>query len=66
MHLGLGLRLGYARLARKENTGADDVLWCGIDCPENPGALELHEVFHKKVREHRKAWEDGGGVGCSG
>ena len=30
--------------------------------PENPGAWELHEVFHKKVREQRKAWEDGGEV----
>ena len=36
--------------------------WCGIDCPENPSAWELHEAFDKKVREQRKAWEDGGEV----
>ena len=61
VHLGLfiGLGLGYARLARKVNTGADDD-WCGIDCPENLALGSCTKVFHKKVREHRNAWEDGG------
>ena len=33
---------------------------CGVDCPANPGAWELHGVFHKKLRKTRKAREDGG------
>ena len=33
---------------------------CGEDCPANPGAWELHGVFHKKLRKQRKEWEDGG------
>ena len=49
-------------MARKVNKGADDALVRHRLCPENPGAWELHEVFHKKVREQRKVWEDGGGV----
>ena len=33
---------------------------CGEDCPANPGAWELHGVFHKRVRKLRKLQEDGG------
>ena len=33
---------------------------CGVDCPANPGAWELHGVFHKKLRKERKMAEDGG------
>ena len=33
---------------------------CGINCPANPGAWELHGAFHKKVRRQRKRNEDGG------
>ena len=33
---------------------------CGVDCPANPGAWDLHGVFHKKLRKQRKGWEDGG------
>ena len=33
---------------------------CGMDCPANPGAWELHGVFHKKLRKDRKRHEDGG------
>ena len=33
---------------------------CGEDCPANPGAWQLHGVFHKKVRKQRKMHEDGG------
>eukprot|EP00964_Phaeocystis_antarctica_P113388 scaffold77428_cov57-Phaeocystis_antarctica.AAC.1 len=33
---------------------------CGVNCPANPGAWELHGAFHKKVRKDRKTWEDGG------
>ena len=33
---------------------------CGVNCPANPLAWELHGVFHKKVRKDRKAREDGG------
>ena len=33
---------------------------CGMDCPANPGAWELHGVFHKKLRKQRKRQEDGG------
>ena len=33
---------------------------CGMDCPVNPGAWELHGVFHKKLRKQRKSQEDGG------
>ena len=35
---------------------------CGKNCPANPGAWELHGVFHKKVRKQRKAQEDGGAM----
>ena len=35
---------------------------CGRNCPANPGAWELHGVFHKKVRQRWKAMEDGGAV----
>ena len=34
--------------------------FCGKNCPANPGAGKLHGVFHKKVRNERKAREDGG------
>ena len=33
---------------------------CGVNCPANPGAWVLHGAFHKKLRKHRKAREDGG------
>jgi tetratricopeptide (TPR) repeat protein len=33
---------------------------CSTDCPGNPGAWELHGVFHKKLRKERKSQEDGG------
>ena len=33
---------------------------CGVNCPANPGAWQLHGAFHKKVRKQRKMWEDGG------
>eukprot|EP00964_Phaeocystis_antarctica_P148469 scaffold115333_cov57-Phaeocystis_antarctica.AAC.2 len=33
---------------------------CGVNCPANPGAWELHGVFHKKVRKQRKTNGDGG------
>ena len=33
---------------------------CGEDCPANPGAWQLHGVFHKRVRKQRKNTEDGG------
>jgi len=33
---------------------------CGMDCPANPGALELHGLFHKKLRKQMKKQEDGG------
>eukprot|EP00964_Phaeocystis_antarctica_P020248 scaffold11175_cov63-Phaeocystis_antarctica.AAC.4 len=33
---------------------------CGVNCPANPGAWELHGVFHKKLRKQRKRWADGG------
>ena len=33
---------------------------CGDDCPANPGAWQLHGVFHKKLRKERKLRVDGG------
>ena len=35
---------------------------CGMDCPGNPGAWELHGVFHKKLRKQMKRNEDGGAM----
>eukprot|EP00964_Phaeocystis_antarctica_P000929 scaffold533_cov60-Phaeocystis_antarctica.AAC.1 len=35
---------------------------CGKNCPANPGAWQLHGVFHKKLRKHRRAWKDGGAL----
>ena len=35
---------------------------CGKNCPANPGAWELHGVFHKKLRKQRKRNEDGGAM----
>eukprot|EP00964_Phaeocystis_antarctica_P162263 scaffold136240_cov90-Phaeocystis_antarctica.AAC.1 len=35
---------------------------CGVNCSANPGAWQLHGVFHKKLRKQRKAREDGGVV----
>jgi len=35
---------------------------CGMDCPANPGAWELHGAFHKKLRKDRKRLEDGGAM----
>ena len=33
---------------------------CGKDCPANPGAWDMHGLFHKKLRKHRRAgwWSD--------
>ena len=28
--------------------------WCDVNCPGNPGAWELHGVFHKKLRKQQK------------
>ena len=28
---------------------------CGMDCPANPGAWELHGAFHKKLRKQQKS-----------
>ena len=36
------------------------VYMCGMNCPANPGAWELHGVFHKKLRKQMKRQEDGG------
>eukprot|EP00964_Phaeocystis_antarctica_P062090 scaffold37148_cov39-Phaeocystis_antarctica.AAC.1 len=33
---------------------------CGVDCPANPGAWQLHGAFHKMLRKDRKMAEDGG------
>ena len=33
---------------------------CGMDCPANPGAWDLHGVFHKQLRKQMKKQEDGG------
>ena len=33
---------------------------CGVNCPANPGAWQLHGAFHKKVRKQQKRLEDGG------
>eukprot|EP00964_Phaeocystis_antarctica_P002276 scaffold1181_cov63-Phaeocystis_antarctica.AAC.4 len=33
---------------------------CGVNCPANPGAWQLHGVFHKELRKDRKTMEDGG------
>ena len=27
---------------------------CGVGCPANPGAWDLHGVFHKELRKRRK------------
>jgi len=35
---------------------------CGKDCPANSGAWELHGVFHKGLKKHRKFSEDGGSL----
>ena len=36
------------------------IYMCGMDCPANPGAWDLHGVFHKKLSKQRKRVEDGG------
>ena len=33
---------------------------CGVDCPGNPGAWEMHGAFHKKEKRQRKRTDDGG------
>eukprot|EP00964_Phaeocystis_antarctica_P000787 scaffold425_cov39-Phaeocystis_antarctica.AAC.1 len=33
---------------------------CGKDCPANPGAWQLHGVFHKELRKKQKERKDGG------
>ena len=33
---------------------------CGVNCPANPGAWQLHGAFHKGLRKQWKASEDGG------
>merc|ERR1740130_1200523 len=35
---------------------------CGVNCPANPGAWQLHGAFHKRVRKQRKIQEDGGAM----
>jgi len=35
---------------------------CGMSCPGNPGAWEVHGVFHKKLRKQQKSLEDGGAM----
>ena len=35
---------------------------CGKDCPANPGAWQLHGVFHKRLKRQRKKFENGGAV----
>ena len=35
---------------------------CGVNCPANPGAWQLHGAFHKKVRKQRKMRQDGGAM----
>ena len=32
---------------------------CGVNCPGNPGAWQLHGAFHKKLRKQQKKWVDG-------
>ena len=27
--------------------------WCGVDCPGNPGAWNLHMVYHKELKNRR-------------
>ena len=34
--------------------------WCGLNCPGNPGAMQLHAAFHKEEKRQRKGREDGG------
>ena len=34
--------------------------WCCVNCPGNPGAWKRHAVYHKAVKGHRTATEDGG------
>ena len=34
--------------------------WCCVDCPGNPGAWQLHMVYHKELKQDRKMREDGG------
>eukprot|EP00964_Phaeocystis_antarctica_P095893 scaffold62285_cov56-Phaeocystis_antarctica.AAC.2 len=34
--------------------------WCCVNCPGNPGAWKRHAVYHKAVKKHWKANEDGG------
>ena len=33
---------------------------CGVNCPANPGAWQLHGALHKRLRKERKHREDGG------
>ena len=33
--------------------------WCGVDCPGNPGAMQLHMVYHKELKKQRAMREDG-------
>ena len=34
--------------------------WCGVNCPGNPGASQLHVAYHKEEKRHRVMIEDGG------
>ena len=34
--------------------------WCGLNCPANPGAWELHGAYHKELKKQRKLLDDGG------
>jgi tetratricopeptide (TPR) repeat protein len=44
----------------RQAEGADDVLWCCVNCPANPDAWKRHAPHHKAVKRQRKAVEDGG------
>eukprot|EP00964_Phaeocystis_antarctica_P076071 scaffold47011_cov54-Phaeocystis_antarctica.AAC.5 len=34
--------------------------WCCVNCPGNPGAMQLHMAYHKEEKRERKRREDGG------
>ena len=38
------------------------IYMCGMSCPANPGAWDLHGVFHKRLRKDWKRLEDGGAM----
>eukprot|EP00964_Phaeocystis_antarctica_P157451 scaffold127613_cov58-Phaeocystis_antarctica.AAC.1 len=36
--------------------------WCCVNCPGNPGAMQLHMVYHKEEKMQRARREDGGAM----